>query len=86
VEWINIDIEGIKFFKSNGGKVESVPDADSPKWIKAVRPVIDDYKKDLVSKGHKAGDIDEWIGFVNKRIQYWKGEEKAKKIPTSYQY
>jgi TRAP-type C4-dicarboxylate transport system substrate-binding protein len=86
VEWTNIDIEGMEFFKSNGGKVESVPDADSPKWIKAVRPVIDDYKKDLVSKGHKAGDIDDWIGFVNKRIQYWKVEEKAKKIPTSYQY
>jgi TRAP-type C4-dicarboxylate transport system substrate-binding protein len=86
LEWNNIDIEGREFFKSNGGKIESVADADSPKWIKAVQPVIDDYKKDLAAKGHKAADIDEWISFVNKRIQYWKGEEKAKKIPTSYQY
>ena len=86
LEWNNIDIAGGEYFKSNGGKIESVPDADSPKWIKAVKPVIDDYKKDVVAKGHKAGDIDEWIGFVTKRIQYWKGEEKAKKIPTSYQY
>ncbi len=86
VEWNNIDIAGGEYFKSNGGKIESVPDVDSPKWIKAVKPVIDDYKKDVVAKGHKAGDIDEWIGFVTKRIQYWKGEEKAKKIPTSYQY
>jgi TRAP-type C4-dicarboxylate transport system substrate-binding protein len=86
VEWNNIDIAGGEFFKSNGGKIETIPDADSPQWVKAVRPVIDDYKKDLVSKGYKAGDIDDWIGFVNKRIQYWKIEEKAKKIPTSYQY
>jgi TRAP-type C4-dicarboxylate transport system substrate-binding protein len=86
LEWNNIDIEGREFFKSNGGKIESVADADSPKWIKAVQPVIADYKKDLAAKGHKAGDIEDWIGFVNKRIQYWKGEEKAKKIPTSYQY
>ena len=86
LEWNNIDIAGGEYFKSNGGKIESVPDADSPQWIKAVQPVIGDYKKDLVAKGHKAGDIDEWIGFVTKRIQYWKGEEKAKKIPTSYQY
>jgi TRAP-type C4-dicarboxylate transport system substrate-binding protein len=86
LEWNNIDIGGGEYFKSNGGKIESVPDVDSPKWIKAVQPVIADYKKDLAAKGHKAADIDEWIGFVNKRIQYWKGEEKAKKIPTSYQY
>jgi TRAP-type transport system periplasmic protein len=86
VEWNNIDIEGREFFKSNGGKIESVADVDSPKWIKAVQPVIGDYKKDLAAKGHKAADIEDWISFVNKRIQYWKGEEKAKKIPTSYQY
>jgi len=86
LEWTHIDIEGMEFFKSNGGKVEPIPDADVPKWIKAVQPVIDDYKKDLVSKGHKAGDIDDWISFVNKRIQYWKGEEKARKIPLSFQY
>ena len=86
VEWNNIDIEGREYFKSNGGKIESVLDADSPKWVKAVQPVIDDYKKDVVSKGAKAGDVDEWIGFVNKRIQYWKGQEKAKNIPTTFQY
>ncbi|HVP80433.1 MAG TPA: TRAP transporter substrate-binding protein [Thermodesulfobacteriota bacterium] len=86
VEWNNIDIEGKDFFLKQGGQIVTVPDADAPKWIQAVQPVIDDYKKDLVSKGSKAGDIDEWISFVNKRIQYWKGEEKAKKIPTSYQY
>lgn len=86
VEWNNIDIEGKEFSMKQGGRIESVPDADSPKWIKAVQPVIDDYKKDLISKGHKAGDIDNWISFVNNRIQYWKFEEKAKNIPTSYQY
>lgn len=86
LEWNNIDIEGKDFFMKQGGQIVTTPDADNPKWIKAVQPVVDDYKKDLVAKGHKAGDIDDWIAFVNKRIQYWKGEEKAKKIPTSYQY
>ena len=86
VEWNNIDIEGREFFKSNGGKIETIPDADSPKWVKAVQPVIDDYKKDLVSKGYKAGEIDEWIGFVTNRIQYWKGQEKARNIHTTFQY
>jgi TRAP-type C4-dicarboxylate transport system substrate-binding protein len=86
LEWNKIDIEGKDFALKQGAQIVTVPDADSPQWVKAVRPVINDYKKDLVAKGYKAGDIDEWIGFVTNRIQYWKGEEKAKKIPTSYQY
>jgi len=86
VEWNNIDIEGREFFLKQGGQFESIPEAANYKWIKAVQPVIDDYKKDLVSKGHKASEIDDWINFVNSRILYWKGQEKAKKIPTSYQY
>jgi TRAP-type C4-dicarboxylate transport system substrate-binding protein len=86
VEWNNIDIEGKDFFLKQGGQIVTIPDADNPQWIKAVEPVIDDFKKDLISKGHKAGDIDDWINFVSSRIQYWKFEEKAKNIPTTYQY
>ncbi|MGZ3589324.1 MAG: TRAP transporter substrate-binding protein [Thermodesulfobacteriota bacterium] len=86
VEWNHIDIEGKEFFVKQGGKFEDIPEADNPKWVKAVRPVIEDYKKDLVAKGYKAAQIDEWISFVDSRIVYWKGQEKAKKIPTSYQY
>jgi TRAP-type C4-dicarboxylate transport system substrate-binding protein len=86
VEWNNIDIGGREFFLQQGGRIETIPDADNPKWIKAVRPVIEDYKKDLVSKGYKASEIDDWIRFVDSRIVYWKGQERAKKIPTSYEY
>jgi TRAP-type C4-dicarboxylate transport system substrate-binding protein len=86
VEWVNIDISALNFFKNKGGKFESIPEEDNPNWIKAVRPVIEDYKKDLISKGYKAAEIDEWISFVDKRIQYWKFEEKAKKIPLVYPY
>jgi len=85
-EWNNIDIEGREFFLKQGGRIESVPEADNYKWIRAVQPVIDDYKKDLVSKGYKAAEIDAWISFVNSRILYWKAQEKARKIPTSYEY
>jgi TRAP-type C4-dicarboxylate transport system substrate-binding protein len=86
VEWNNIDIEGREFFPKQGGKSESVSDEDNYKWIRAVQPVIEEYKTDLVSKGHKAAEIDDWINFVNSRILYWKDQERAKNIPTSYQY
>ncbi len=86
IEWNKIDIEGKEFFLKQGGKFEEIPEADNPKWIKAVRPVIEDYKKDLVAKGYKPAQIDEWIAYVDSRILYWKAQEKAKNIPTSYKY
>lgn len=86
VEWNKIDIEGKEYFAQQGGQIVPLSDAEGAKWIKAVEPVIADYKKDLISKGYKAADIDAWLAFVKERIEYWKGQEKAQKIPTAYQY
>jgi TRAP-type C4-dicarboxylate transport system substrate-binding protein len=86
VEWNKIDIEGKDYFTQQGGQILPLSDAEAAKWIKSVEPVIADYKKDLVSKGHKAADVDAWLAFVKERIEYWKGQEKAQKIPTAYQY
>ncbi len=86
VEWNAIDIEGREFFQKQGGQITSLSDAESARWVKAAQPVVDDYKKDLVSKGYKAGDVDTWIKFVQERIEYWKGQEKSRKIPTTFQY
>jgi len=86
VEWNNIDIEGREFFLKQGGQIIPISDAEAARWIKATEPVIDDYKKDLISKGYKAKEIDGWLSFVKERIEYWKGQEKAKNIPTAYQY
>jgi len=86
VEWNKIDIEGKEFFLQQGGKFVPLTEAEGAKWIKAVEPVIADYKKDLSSKGYKAAEIDAWIAFAKERIEYWKGQEKAQKIPTVYKY
>jgi TRAP-type C4-dicarboxylate transport system substrate-binding protein len=86
VEWNNIDIGGRDYFIAQGGQIVPISDAESARLIKAAEPVIEDYKKDLISKGHKSGDIDGWLKFVRERIEYWKGQEKTKKIATSYQY
>ena len=60
--------------------------AREAKMVKAVEPVVVDYKKDLVSKGFKAAEVDVWLNFIKERIEYWKGQEKAQKVPTAYQY
>ena len=85
-DWNDIDIEGREFLKSQGGQVVAISDAESAKWVKAAEPVIADYKKDLVSKGYKAAEVDSWVTFIKERIEYWKAQEKAQKIPTAYQY
>ncbi len=84
--WNDIDIEARDWFVKQGGRIATLSDAENAKWIKAAEPVIAQFKKDLVSKGHKPAEVDSWIGFVKERIEYWKGQEKARKIPTAYQY
>jgi TRAP-type transport system periplasmic protein len=86
VEWNKIDIEGRDFFTKLGGQVITVSDAEQAKMVKAVEPVIVDYKKDLMGKGYKAAEVDGWVNYVKERIEYWKGQEKAQKIPTAYNY
>lgn len=86
VEWNKIDIEGRDYFTKLGGQVIAVSDAEQAKMVKSVEPVIADYKKDLVSKGHKAAEVDNWIAYIKERIDYWKAQEKVQKIPTVYKY
>ncbi len=86
IEWNNIDLEGRDFLFKQGGQIVTITDAENARWVKAAQPVVEDYKKDLISKGYKAGEVDTWIKFVQERIEYWKGQEKAKKIPTTFQY
>lgn len=85
IEWNKTDLDGLEFFKQQGGQVVPIPDAEIQRWVKAVQPVIDDYKKDMVAKGYKAAEVDSWIKFIKERIAYWKEQEKARKIPTAYQ-
>lgn len=86
VEWNAIDIEGREFLKSNGGQIVPLSDAEASRWVKASEPVVAGFKKDLISKGYTEKEVDSWLKFIQERIQYWKGQEKAKKIPTAYQY
>jgi len=82
--WNQMDIEGLEAFKSAGGQVLSLSDAEAGKWVKAVEPVIDAYKKDMVSKGFKEGDVDSWLKYIKERIQHWTKEEKQKGIAAPF--
>ena len=81
-----IDIEGRDYFIKLGGKMVPLSSAESARWIKAVQPVVADFKKDMVSKGYKAAEVESWLSFIRERIDYWKRLEKARNIPTPFQY
>jgi TRAP-type C4-dicarboxylate transport system substrate-binding protein len=78
--WNQMDIEGVDVFKSQGGQIIPLADAEVAKWKKAVEPVVVDYKKNMVSKGYKETDVDGWLKYIGDRIEYWKKQEKDKGI------
>lgn len=82
--WNEMDIEGRDLFVGQGGKIFDVSDAEIEKWVKAVQPVIAQYKNDMVSKGFSEADVDGWMKFINERIKYWQAEEKKRGIPAPY--
>ncbi len=84
--WNQQDIDGREFFKSKGGTLSYLTDAESNRWIKAVQPVIEDYKKYLVTKGLTQKEANDIVQFAQERIPYWIKMEKQQKIPTAYEY
>jgi TRAP-type transport system periplasmic protein len=49
--WDDYDKEAKDYFIEKGGKVIVLPKAESDRWAQAVRPVLDDYIKEMKSKG-----------------------------------
>ena len=86
VEWNKTDIAGKEFFLQKGGQIVPIADNEMARWSKAVEVVITDFKKDMLAKGFSAAEVDSWITFIKERINYWKGQEKTRKIPTAYTY
>ncbi len=82
--WNEMDIEGREVFKAKGGQIVALSDAEATRWIKAIEPVITAYKKEMVSQGFKASDVDTWIDFIKERIAYWKAEELQRKVPAPF--
>lgn len=82
--WNQMDIEGVDMFKSQGGQIIPLADAEVLRWKKAVEPVVVDYKKSMVSKGYKEADVDGWLKYIGDRIEYWKKQQQDRKIAAPF--
>ena len=82
--WNTMDIEGAEVFKAAGGQTFFLTDAEAARWVKAVEPVLNGYKKSMTGKGYKEADVDGWVKFIKERTEYWKNEAKKKKVPSPF--
>ncbi|BBO83855.1 C4-dicarboxylate ABC transporter substrate-binding protein [Desulfosarcina ovata subsp. sediminis] len=82
--WNQIDLAGTEFFKSKGGKVIQLSDAEAEKWNKAVEPVIDAYCQEMEKVGLSTAEIKDRIAFIKKTRDEYAKIQADKGIPMPY--
>ncbi len=84
VRTLEADFEGMDYFKSKGGQMIKIPDAEIKKMYTAVQPVIAAYIKDMEGKGFKKAEMEEQVKFIRERVAYWTKQEKDRKLKSPY--
>jgi len=84
IVWDGIDMEAIQYFKKGGGQLYFLSEEEGAKWKKAAAPVFVDFTNDMVGKGFKKAEIEEWMKFAQDRIAYWEQNQKKLKIKVPY--
>ena len=82
--WNEMDIEGRDLFKTTGGQILTLSDAEAARWIQAVEPVFGAYKKTMAGKGFKEAEVNAWLSYIKERIAYWKAEEKKRGVASPF--
>ncbi len=84
VAWNEIDVGGRAFFESKGGKVINLSKEEAAKWVQAVQPVIETYKKQMVEKGFKPEVMNERAEFIKKTVKDLTKAQNEKGIKSPY--
>jgi TRAP-type C4-dicarboxylate transport system substrate-binding protein len=69
--WNVIDFYGKWFAKEKGVEIIELSDAEAARWKEATAPVIENYVKEMVGKGHSEAEVRGWIKYLRDRIDYW---------------
>jgi TRAP-type C4-dicarboxylate transport system substrate-binding protein len=64
--WDNIDKAGLEFVTAKGHNVVTLSSSEQDRWVKAVRPLLDDYVKNMKAKGLPG---DEVLNFCQDRLK-----------------
>jgi len=82
--WNQIDLGGAEFFKSKGGQMIQLDEAEAARWNKAVEPVIDNYIEETSQKGVSADELKARIEFVKQTRDKFAELQKSKGIAFPY--
>jgi TRAP-type C4-dicarboxylate transport system substrate-binding protein len=64
--WDEIDKSGREFASQRGHKIITLAADEAPRWVKAVRPLLDDYVKSMKAKGLPGDDA---LKFCEERLK-----------------
>ena len=81
---LEADFEGSDYLKQRGGQVTTLPGEEIQKMQKAVEPVMQNYIKDMESKGFKKAEMEEQLKFIRERIAYWSKQEKDRNLKSPW--
>jgi TRAP-type C4-dicarboxylate transport system substrate-binding protein len=81
--WNAIDFIGKAFGMAKGVEFIDLPPSELPVWQAAVIPVIDDYVKRMVGKGHSKAEVRGWIKFLRERNAFWTKKQTTLRIPSA---
>jgi TRAP-type C4-dicarboxylate transport system substrate-binding protein len=69
--WVEIDFEGRDYAKEKGVELIQLSDSETKRWKQAVKPVIDNFVKDMKDKGVSESEATGYIAYIQERIAYW---------------
>jgi TRAP-type C4-dicarboxylate transport system substrate-binding protein len=80
--WNSIEFPGKAFGEEKGVEYISLPAEEKAKWEQAVQPVIEEYIKDMVSKGYKESEVRGWFKYIKERTAWLTERMKFYQIKT----
>jgi TRAP-type transport system periplasmic protein len=78
--WNKIDLGGADYFFSKGGKIIHLSFEEAAKWVAAVQPVIDNYVKDMESKGVAKAELKARLDFIQASVDKYTKMQREKGI------
>ena len=80
--WNSIDFAGKEFAVEKGVEFIDLTDDQIAKWKAVTEPVIDNYIKDMTSKGYTESEVKSWISYLRERIDFWTQKQIEYRIPS----
>lgn len=80
--WNSVDFAGKAYGVEKGVTFIDLSSSEAARFKAAVEPVINNYVKNMVSKGFSEAEVKGWIKFLRDRIDYWMKRQIALRIPS----